>query len=82
MSVKPLSHIGRVHVRTVPVKQGEQTHVCTSSKTAASDDVVMKELRYVGLLTSSLHRVPPQDTVDLLKISLASSPGSPEEEYY
>jgi hypothetical protein len=28
-------------------------------KTAASDDVVMKVLRYVGLPTSSLHRVPP-----------------------
>ncbi len=46
------------HIRPVPVQQGEQTHVCTSSKTAASDDMVMKELRYVGLPTSSLHESP------------------------
>ena len=48
------------HVRSVLVQHGEQTHVCTSSGTAASDDVVMKVLRYVGLPTSSLHRVPPR----------------------
>jgi hypothetical protein len=71
-----------VHLMSLHSVQGEQTHVCTSSKTATSDDVVMEELRYVGLPTSSLHRVPPQDTVDLLETSLASSPGSPEEEYY
>ncbi len=51
-------------------------------KTAASDDVVMEVLRYVGLPTSSLHKPPPQDTVDSLETSLASSSGSPEEEYY
>ncbi len=43
------------HVSTVPVKQREQTHVCTFSETTTIDDVVMKELRYVGLPTSSLH---------------------------
>jgi hypothetical protein len=41
------------------VKQGEQTHVCTLSETNACDDLVMKELRYVGQPTSSLQRVPP-----------------------
>ena len=40
-------------------KQGEQTHVCTSSATNACHDVLMKELKYAGLPTSSLHRVPP-----------------------
>jgi hypothetical protein len=30
------------------------------SKTTAIDDVVMKELRYVGLPTSSLHESPPE----------------------
>ena len=42
------------------VKQGEQTHVCTSSETDACDDVMMKELRFVGLPTSSLRIVPPR----------------------
>jgi hypothetical protein len=48
------------HVRPVPVQQGEQTHVCTFSKTAASDDVVMKRLGMWEYLPVVCMSPPPE----------------------
>ncbi len=58
-----------------------QTHVCTSFETTTCDDVVMKCLGMWDYLPVVCTEPPPLDTIDLLETSLASSPGSPEEEY-